>query len=196
MPEQKTNPLAIVSVIVGACVVAGASYYLWQRINKAQTPTDTVQTSPTQPGNTTASEPLSQQSIQQPVNDIEVQAIASLDQSSLTSDSATPTITGTYLKTTGLEIIISKGNLPQIASLLEPIPGEVWSDRSDHGGGIVLSGDSSGSFRSTVTTLLPDGTYNVGVYFDSVYYPQTEENLARDVRTLLTQGTLIVQSKR
>ncbi|MEI6864340.1 MAG: hypothetical protein WCK46_03210 [Candidatus Adlerbacteria bacterium] len=195
MPEQKTNLLAIVSAIVGICIIAGTSYYLWQRITKVQTPTDTVQT-PIQPGNTTSFEPLSQQSIQQPANDIKVEAIATLDQSSLISDSATPTITGTYLKTTGLEIIIAKGNLPQTAPLIEPVPGEVWSDRSDHGGGIVLSGDSSGAFRSTVTTLLPDGTYTVGVYFDSVYYPQTEENLARDLRTLLTQGTLVVHSER
>lgn len=195
MPEQRTTWIYIVSWAAAIVVIAGLGYYLWQQVRGSQTTPNSPQTSGTEPNNVINSTPGS--SAQQST-DIKILATATIDPRSLTSTSSKPTITGNYTNAYGLEIVIAKGPLPETSALSVPVPNLVWSDRSDHGGGVMLSGAGSdaGTFKSTVTNSLPDGTYNVGIYFDIIYYPQTDENLARDTRTLLTQGTLTVQSKK
>lgn len=121
-------------------------------------------------------------------------ASATLNQSSLVSNLSKPTITGTFVGTTGVEVLIAKNDLPERTLLSDSIPGMVWDDRSDHGGGVILSGAPPGTFSNPVTTSLPDGTYHVGVYIVTYYYPQTDENIARSYRRLLTKGTLVIHN--
>lgn len=194
MPEQNRNWLILASWIAALCVIAGLAYFFWQKVQNQQTTPNTLEPSGTTPNNVTSSVP----SPTQPNTDVQITATATIDQSSLTSSSSKPTITGTYTNAYGLEVVIAKGALPQTSALSASIPNQVWSDRSDHGGGVILSGgeSSSGTFSNKIVDSLPDGTYTVGIYFDVIYYPQTDENIARDTRTLLTQGTLVVKAKK
>ncbi|HVY72830.1 MAG TPA: hypothetical protein VG984_02170 [Candidatus Paceibacterota bacterium] len=197
MPEQKSPWPFIIFGAVGVVVIAGLAYYFWQKTQGSNTPSNTPPTSQNEPNNVTSSVPSGTQTN----TDVQITATANIDQNSLNATSSKPTITGTYTNAYGLEVVVATGDLPLTTALSASIPNVVWSDRSDHGGSVMLSGLSQGqlsygTFSSKVANSLPDGTYTVGIYFDTIYYPQTDENIARDVRTLLTQGTLTVKTKK
>ena len=112
------------------------------------------------------------------------QVSATIDQSSLSTESAKPTITGTVQSANGIGIFISSQPLPAV----NPDPG-LYSDESDHGGGVILTG---GRFSDTVNTALPAGTYHVGVY--SVVGNYTSNGFQGNTYTLLTAGMLTVNA--
>jgi hypothetical protein len=183
MEDQKKYTLLVI-LALGIIIIGGGAYYFLHQSSAPQTPSY----------QSVATNVVSQQPTQ--VNNPTVSAAATLTQPSLISNSSTPTITGTFVNLNGgLEVLITKGNLPQNTLLSDSVTGVVWDDRSDHGGNVVLTDPTSGSFSNSVTTPLPDGTYSVGIYSVTLYYPETDTNLARDYRQLLTSGTLIVNSQ-
>ncbi|HUD03121.1 MAG TPA: hypothetical protein VMR46_03895 [Candidatus Paceibacterota bacterium] len=123
-------------------------------------------------------------------------ASATLDQSSLFSASAKPTIKGTYSNVSGgIGLFIATQPLPnEIPSNGTP-NGVVFSDGSDHGGGVDMSGyansSSSGVYTDTLWQALPNGTYYVGIYEISTIY-NSNGFQGYNTSYLLTSGTLTV----
>lgn len=188
MPEQKSSASLFISAGLIVVVILGgmAGYYF---LHLRPTPAVTTDDS-----NTPSKLPDNSQTVVIPSSQTATSApMATIDMQSLGTNSHTPTITGTFGYTTGIEVVVSDEELPQTSLLSDPIPGVEWDDRSDHGGGVSLDGSSAGRFSDTVATPLIDGTYHVGIYVVTIYYPQTDENYARDYRTLLTSSTFTIR---
>lgn len=110
---------------------------------------------------------------------------ATIDKTSLTSNSANPTITGTFAGLNGLRVVIAKQAIPETETVLTTLnPAVIESSVSDHGGDVNLNATMT-AYSSKVYTPLPDGSYWVGVYAKS-------EKSGGVYTILLTSGTLAV----
>src|SRR6202012_3260486 len=102
-------------------------------------------------------------------------ASATLDPSSLVSSTSKPTITGTFsnLNGDGIGLFIATQPLPAQIPPNGPSPsGVVFSDASDHGGGVNMSSaeNLSGTYSDALWQSLPNGTYYIGIYETSTDY--------------------------
>lgn len=184
----------LIAILVGLSVLGGGAYFVMHQ-TPSQTGSensDNVQTMPTanNPIQTTANTPAQTTQTQ----NTEIKATATIDKNSLTTSSSKPTITGTFSNTNGIEVIVTRGTLPSDGLMSAMVSQPVWSDRSDHGGGVMLNGTSAGTWSNTISTALQNGTYRVGIYQDTLYYPQTDANMAKNSRRLLASGTLVVNA--
>ncbi len=120
------------------------------------------------------------------------QPSATINQSSLTTGSATPVISGTYSNTGAMALAICAGN----ASLpINSLPNCVFVDHSDHGGSLQTTSTSatSGTFVDNYAPSLASGTYTVGVYTYQNIYTSAGYQGPSGI-TLLTTGTLTVNA--
>ena len=123
---------------------------------------------------------------------------ATIDQSSLTNSSGSPVITGAYLATNGLALVIVSGNVSLPSNTLPSMtaPGTVFRDESDHGGSLQMTGFSTGEIggRFTENTIpsLTAGTYTAGIY--NVVGQYSSSGYQGNTYALLTTGTLNVTS--
>ena len=125
-------------------------------------------------------------------------ATATIDQNSLISTSAKSTIAGTFSNLSGgIGLFIATQPLPTEITPNGSAPaGVVFSDGSDHGGGVEMSttGDnSSGTYSDTLWKALPNGSYYVGIYQTSTIYNSSGFQ-GYNTSYLLTSGTLNIQS--
>lgn len=179
----------LIAILVGLAVLGGGVYFVMHQ-TPSQTGSenfDNVQTT-NNPVQTTVNTPT------QTTQNTEIKTTATIDKNSLTTSSSKPTITGTFSNTNGIEVIVTAGTLPLDGLMSAMVSQPIWSDRSDHGGGVVLNGTSAGTWSNTISTTLKNGTYRVGIYQDTLYYPQTDANMAKDSRRLLASGTLVVNA--
>ena len=124
-------------------------------------------------------------------------ASATIKQSSLYSTFANPFITGTFSNLSGgIGIFIATQKLPaEILPNATPA-GIVFSDGSDHGGGVNLSAagaNASGTYSDTLWQALPNGTYYVGIYEISTIYTSSGFQ-GYNTAYLLASGMLTVNS--
>ena len=119
---------------------------------------------------------------------------ATIDKNSLSTNSSSPTITGTCTNISGaLAISIVSGNvfLPTTA-----LPSSaVYSEATDHGGQFDANCSASNGTFSTHgdNPKLQAGTYNVGIYTYTNVYTNTGYQGPSSIR-LLTSGTLTITS--
>ncbi len=114
---------------------------------------------------------------------------ATIDQSSLTTTSLTPTITGTVTNTSWICVYVGSGPLPLRSTGPDSIPGYKWGDCNASGVISMTNGRWSMPMRGYTGSTLTPGTYTVGVY----NVPQNSES---GILPLLVSGILTVNSNQ
>lgn len=189
----------LIAILVGLAVFGGGAYYAVRQQAPSQTTSDNfdnVQQLPTtnNPAQTTTNTPTQTTQTTQTQNTQTQKATATIDKSSLTSNSSTPTISGTA--TSDIGIFIAKGKVAVTSPISTDSQNYAWrywghlgkcqSTTGDFCGFDILDGRwSTQVFGPGIT--LGDGTYTV-IITDSIIGKDKANVLASDTLTINTDS--------